>query len=242
MERWSSRTELLLGEMAFARLQKASVLVVGVGGVGAVVAEMLARAGVGFLTLVDGDRVGLSNCNRQLNALTSTLGRLKVQVTGERLTDVNPDLQLTLISEFVDEKGMSALLESTRFDFVVDAIDTLAPKVQLLYSATTANIKVVSSMGAGARVHPEQVCLTDISKTHQCALAKAVRRELGLRGIKRGIPVVFSIEPAVRSAVRPSIGERNKKSMVGTVSYMPAVFGCHLAAYVINALISSEGL
>ena len=242
MEYWSSRTELLLGNVALSRLQKASVLVVGVGGVGAATAEMLARAGVGKLVLVDGDTVNVSNRNRQLNALSSTMGKQKVLVMGDRLLDINPDLQLKLIAEFISEDRMDALLSEEKYDFVVDAIDTLTPKVHLLFNAISKNIPIVSAMGAGGKTNPELIRQTDISKTYQCALAKAVRRELGLLGIRKNLPVVFSSEPVNKDAILRTSSERNKKSTVGTISYMPVLFGCHLAAYVINKLISNESL
>jgi tRNA threonylcarbamoyladenosine dehydratase len=240
MENWSSRTALLLGTDALERLNASSVLVVGVGGVGAAAVEMLCRAGIGRLTLVDGDVVSESNRNRQLNALTSTLGLPKVEVTGKRMLEINPNLKLKLHPDFIDEHGMEKLLDSDRFDFVVDAIDTLTPKVHLLYHALKKNIPVVSAMGAGAKTDPSKIQQTDLSKTYQCALAKAVRRELGLLGIRKGLPVVFSSEPPCNEAVLPFSGERNKKSTVGTVSYMPVLFGCHLAAFVIKELSKKE--
>jgi tRNA threonylcarbamoyladenosine dehydratase len=240
MEDWCSRTELLLGKEALTRLKSASILVIGVGGVGAAAAEMLVRAGVGRLTLVDGDTVNASNRNRQLNALTSTLGRPKVQVMGERLLDINPNLQLKLVPDFMADEAVDALLTAETYDFIVDAIDTLRPKVQLLYHALSKNLPIISAMGAGGKTNPELIRQTDISKTFQCALAKAVRRELGLLGIRKGLPVVFSTEPARREAILKTSGERNKRSTVGTISYMPVLFGCHLAAYVIQKLSSNE--
>lgn len=222
------------------RLKSARVLVIGVGGVGAAVAEMIARAGVGHMTLVDGDIVQLSNRNRQLNALISTLGLEKVEVTGNRLLDINPDLKLQKIAQFLEAEDMEALLDSQAWDFVVDAIDTLAPKVKLLQLAFQKQLNIVSSMGAGAKVDPSKIIQADLSKTVQCALAKAVRRELGLLGIRKGIPVVFSTEGARKEAVVGASNERHKKSTVGTVSYMPVVFACYLAAYVIQNLSKIE--
>lgn len=242
MASWYERTELLLGNDAVERLKAARVLVVGVGGVGATAAEMLVRAGIGHITIVDGDTVQLSNRNRQLNALTSTLGLKKVRVTAERLLDINQDLDLTMVPGFLEAEEMEALLDSASWDFVVDAIDTLAPKVRLLEVGYQRKLNVVSSMGAGAKTDPTQVKLVDVSKTFQCALAKAVRRELGLRGIRKGIPAVFSTEPAKKEAVLSVSNEHHKKSTVGTVSYMPVLFGCHLAAYVIQTICNSEGL
>lgn len=240
MANWTERTELLLGETAMEALKSSNVLIVGVGGVGAAAAEMIARAGVGSITLVDGDTVQLSNRNRQLNALESTLGLKKVRVTGERLLDINPDLNLNYVAAFLEAEDMEALLDSAQWDFVVDAIDTLAPKVKLLQRAIEKKLNIVSSMGAGAKIDPSKILQADISKTFQCTLAKAVRRELGLLGVKKGIPVVFSTEPANKAAVIGVSNEKHKKSTVGTVSYMPVIFGCHLAAYVILNLSKTE--
>lgn len=240
MEEWSSRTELLLGADALEKLKNARVLVVGVGGVGSAVAEMLARSGVGKMTLVDGDTVNVSNRNRQLNALSSTLGKPKVFVTGDRLRDINPDLELNMIADFIPEEKMEALLSEETFDFVVDAIDSLTPKVHLIYQAVQQNIRLISAMGAGGKTNPELICQVDLSKTYQCALAKAVRRELAKKGIRKNVPVVFSTEIVNREAILHISHERNKKSTVGTVSYMPVLFGCHMAAYVIQKLISND--
>lgn len=239
-EDWNSRTKLLLGDKAVAKLQGSHVLIVGIGGVGAAATEMLARAGIGKMTLVDGDVVNDSNRNRQLNALTSTIGRPKVQVMEERIRDINPDLEVKLIQEFITDEKAEALVKSASFQFVVDAIDTLAPKISLLYHCLANNIPVISAMGAGGKTDSALIRQTDISKTTQCPLAKIVRRELRLRGINSGLPVVFSPEPIDKETVLPVSGERNKRSTVGTISYMPVLFGCHMAAYVIKELTLIE--
>lgn len=233
---WYERTELLIGRESVAKLSQSRILLVGVGGVGAAAAEMLVRAGIGHLTIVDGDVVQLSNRNRQLNALNSTVGLKKIRVTAERLLDINPDLDLTLIPHFLEAEEMEPLLNSAAWDFVVDAIDTLAPKVALLETAHRKGMRLVSSMGAGAKMDLSKIQMADLSKTQQCALAKAVRSALGQRGIKKGIPVVFSMEPACKSAVISTSNEKHKKSTVGTISYLPVVFGCYLASYVIQEL------
>ena len=219
MEEWLSRTSLLVGEESLARLQKAHVLVVGVGGVGAYAAEMIVRAGVGEITLLDADTVEESNLNRQLVALHSSLFRAKVDVLGERLLDINPCLKLHTCCRYLEAGDVEALLD-TPYDFVVDAIDTLAPKTALLVACVRRKMRVISSMGAGARLDP----------------AAVVRRRLRAEGIRRGVGVVFSTEQPVVSAVHSVEGERNKRSVVGTVSYLPAVFGCYLAAYVVRKL------
>lgn len=235
MEEWLSRTSLLVGEPAVARLQQAHVLVVGVGGVGAYAAEMIARAGVGEMTIVDADTVAASNINRQLVATHATLGQPKVEVLAQRLRDINPHLKLHAEQRYIEPETVASLLDRD-FDFVVDAIDTLAPKVALLTTCLRRKMRVISSMGAGARVDPSAVAYADIADTCYCGLAREVRHRLRAAGIRRGLKVVFSHEPPRASAVLSSSGERNKRSTVGTVSYLPAVFGCYLAAYVIRKL------
>ena len=235
MEEWLSRTSLLVGEESLARLQKAHVLVVGVGGVGAYAAEMIVRAGVGEITLLDADTVEESNLNRQLVALHSSLFLAKVDVLGERLLDINPCLKLHTCCRYLEAGDVEALLD-TPYDFVVDAIDTLAPKTALLVACVRRKMRVISSMGAGARLDPAAVAYADIADTYHCGLAREVRRRLRAVGIRRGVRVVFSTEQPVVSAVHSVEGERNKRSVVGTVSYLPAVFGCYLAAYVVRKL------
>lgn len=230
-----SRTALLVGESSITRLRQSHVLVVGVGGVGAYAAEMLVRAGVGAMTLVDADCVAESNINRQLIALHSTVGQAKTDVLARRLLDIAPALQLHTEQRYIDPENVDALLDGN-FSFVVDAIDTVAPKTALLLACLRRRIPVVSSMGAGARLDPSAVAYGDIADTCYCGLAREVRRRLRAAGIRRGLKVVFSTEPPLASAVLPSSGERNKRSTVGTISYLPAVFGCYLAAYVIRKL------
>ncbi len=236
MENWLERTVLLLGEEKLERLQKSHVLIVGVGGVGAYAAEMICRAGVGKITIIDGDVVNPSNINRQLVARHSTVGHKKVDILSKHLLDINPSLQLVSRHEFIHDELTDQLLESDHFDFIVDAIDTLSPKVHLIASAMRRKIKIISSMGAGARIDPTQVKFADISATRECTLAKAVRKRLVKLGIRKGLPVVFSTEAPNRNAVILTENERNKKSTVGTVSYMPAIFGIFLASHVIRKL------
>ena len=218
------------------RLAHSHVLVVGLGGVGAYAAEQICRAGIGHMTIVDADTVNESNINRQLPALHSTLGMPKAEVVTRRLLDINPRLKLGVLNEFLRDERTEEVLSATRYDFVVDAIDSLSPKVFLLYHAYQRNIPVVSSMGAGAKIDPSQVRIADISKTCNCALAKAVRKRLRGLGVNKGIPVVFSTEIANPDAVVEVEGEQCKRTTTGTVSYMPAIFGCYLASYVINQL------
>lgn len=233
---WQQRTCLLLGEEKMLRLATARVLVVGVGGVGAYAAEMLCRAGVGQLTLVDADTVQPTNINRQLPATHATLGRPKVEVLAQRFREINPELRLRILPVFLKDEAIPALLDEEQPDFVVDAIDTLAPKCHLIAEALRRKIKIVSSMGAGAKSDITQVRFADISETYHCGLSKAVRKRLQQMGVKRKLPVVFSTEQADRRAIILTDEEQNKKSTCGTVSYMPAVFGCYLAEYVIRNL------
>ena len=244
--KWTDRTSLLLGDEKMQRLADAHVLVVGVGGVGAYAAEMLCRAGVGELTIIDADTVNVTNINRQLPATHSTIGRLKTEVLGQRLRDINPVLRLHELPLYLKEEEASSLLDGTLsalsseahrpFTFIVDAIDTIAPKCALIGEALRRGIPIVSSMGAGAKSDITQIRFADLWDTYHCGLAKAVRTRLKKEGLRRPLPVVFSTEQAVRQAVITVEGEQNKKSTAGTISYMPAVFGCYLAEYVIRKL------
>ena len=236
MENWKQRTELLLGEEKMEHLRNAHVLVVGLGGVGAYAAEMICRAGVGKMTIVDADTVQPTNLNRQLPALTSTLGMSKAQILEARFKDINPQIELTVLPVFLKDDNIPELLDDTKYDFIVDAIDTLSPKCYLIYHALQRRIKIVSSMGAGAKSDITQVRFADLWDTYHCGLSKAVRKRLQKMGIKRKVPVVFSTEQADPKAVLLTNDEKNKKSTCGTVSYMPAVFGCYLAEYVLKRL------
>ncbi|WP_221657475.1 tRNA threonylcarbamoyladenosine dehydratase [Bacteroides salyersiae] len=236
MINWKQRTELLLGEDKMARLQAAHVLVVGLGGVGAYAAEMICRAGVGRMTIVDADTVQITNLNRQLPAMHSTLGMFKADVLEARFKDINPDLDLKVLPVFLKDENIPDLLDADEYDFIVDAIDTLSPKCYLIYHALQRRIKIVSSMGAGAKSDITQVRFADLWDTYHCGLSKAVRKRLQKMGVKRKVPVVFSTEQADPKAVLLTDDEMNKKSTCGTVSYMPAVFGCYLAEYVIKRL------
>ena len=234
---WRQRTHLLYGEDKMKRLTEAHVLVVGTGGVGAYAAEMICRAGVGHLTLVDADEVNETNINRQLPALHSTVGKVKVEVLAERFKDINPEVELTIRPEYITPEGVEELLSSGPFDFVVDAIDTIAPKVALLAAAIRRHQPIVASMGAGAKTDITKVQFADLWQTYHCGLSKSVRNGLTKAGLKgRKLPVVFCAQQADRNALLTVEGERNKKTTAGTVSYMPAVFGCYLAEYVLEHL------
>jgi len=235
MTEWLSRTHLLLGDDGLNKLKNSSVLIVGLGGVGAYAAEMICRAGTGKMTIVDGDTIQPSNRNRQLLALNSTEGDAKASLMGNRLMDINPDLDLELINEYIKDDRMKEILDGG-FDYLVDAIDTLSPKVFLLYHAVMKKIPVVSSMGAGGKFNPERISVGDISETTDCPLARILRKRLHRLGIRNGVTTVYSPEVIDKSKVQPAPGERNKASVVGTISYMPAAFGIACASVVIRDL------
>ncbi len=240
MNTFLERTELLLGTHQLEKLKNAHVLVVGLGGVGAYVAEMLCRAGVGTLSIVDNDNVHASNRNRQLLALLSTDGRNKAEVMAERLKDINPDIQLHVYPVYVKDQVMIDILEMAKYDFVVDAIDTLSPKIYLLYHCTQMQVPVVSSMGSGGKLNPQNVQIADIAQTHHCPLADVVRKKLHKLGVYNGIYTVFSPEEIPAHAMILNENEPNKKSTVGTISYMPALFGMMCASVVIRRLLGHD--
>lgn len=233
---WIERTELLLGADKLAILQQTNLLVVGLGGVGAYAAEMMARSGVGRMTIVDADVVSISNINRQLVALHSTVGRSKAEILAARLLDINPQLDLTVIESYIKDDATDSLLDSSAFDYAIDAIDTLAPKVNLIKGCLDRGIALVSSMGAGAKTDPTRVEVQDIGRSHHCPLAHMLRKRLHRLGIHSGFRVVFSAEP-VRDGAMILCDEPNKKSNVGTISYMPAVFGCVCASVAVREIL-----
>jgi tRNA threonylcarbamoyladenosine dehydratase len=236
MPDWLSRTELLLGVDGLKRLKVSNVLVVGLGGVGAYAAEMICRAGVAKMTIVDGDTIHASNRNRQLPALKSTEGSAKALVMAERLKDINPELDLTVINEYIRDERMTEVLDSD-FNYLIDAIDTLSPKVLLIYHAIMKKIPVVSSMGAGGKFDPVKISVSDISQTTDCTLARILRKRLYRLGIREGVTAVYSPEVIDKSKIVRSVGEPNKASIVGTISYMPAAFGIAVASVVIRDLV-----
>ena len=233
---WLERTSLLLGDEKLKKLQNANVLVVGLGGVGAYAAEMIARSGVGRMTIADADTVSPTNINRQLIALHSTIGKEKSDLMADRLRDINPEIELTVVNRFIKDDETDALLDSDKFDYVVDAIDTLSPKLALIKGSLDRNIPLVSSMGAGAKTDPTKMEICDIAKTHHCPLAHMLRKRLHKIGIRSGFRAVFSPEP-VREGAMILCEEQNKKSNTGTISYIPALFGIGCASVVIRGLI-----
>lgn len=233
---WQSRTLLLLGEEKLKRLQQASVLIVGLGGVGAYAAEMLCRAGINKLTLVDGDVIEKSNRNRQLLALHSTQGEYKTALMKKRCLDINPFAEIEIVSEFIKDEQIVKLLDDKDYHYVIDAIDTLSPKTFLIIESIKRNIPIVSSMGSGGKLDPSKIQIADISKTYQCPLAAALRKRLRKNGINSGVKTVFSIEKNNVHTIRSEADKISPQNIVGTISYMPAIFGCWCASVCINDL------
>ncbi len=234
---WQSRTELLLTKEGLKKLQQAHVLVVGLGGVGSYAVEFLARSGIGQLTLVDGDTVDITNINRQLPALHSTVGRPKTGVVAERLKDINPEIKLHTINRFIKPDEFNELVSLAKFDYIIDAIDSVSPKIYLILAAKRQKIKIISAMGAGGKTDPSKVKVTDISKTREDFLARVIRKRLRKHGIQKGIKCVFSTELQHPDSLQMTDNENFKKSHYGTISYLPALFGLHAAATVIRYLV-----
>lgn len=241
MNDWLSRTELLLGKEALEKLTQARVLMAGLGGVGGFTAELLVRAGVQHLILADSDTVESTNLNRQLLALRSTLGKPKAEVARARFLDINPKAEIIVFPHFIEEGSLDDLLGSLAPSLVVDAIDTLAPKIALIEAAHARNIPLVSSMGSGRRWQANRVRQADIWSTQQCPLASAVRKGLRQKGLTHlHFPTVYSEEPPRPGSVEPIEGERNKRSRVGVISYIPAMFGAMLADLAVRSIIGQE--
>ena len=238
---WQQRSALLLKPENLERLKRSSVLVVGVGGVGAYAAELICRAGVGKITIADGDCIDPTNRNRQLPALSSTEGKSKVELMAARLRDINPEAEIVPIHRFLKDELTDEVL-ALGFDYVVDAIDTLSPKVALIAKTVRLGYPLVSSMGAGGKFDPTQVKIKDISKTYQCPLAKAIRKRLHRQNIYKGFQAVFSPEEVPEHAIYSYEEEDGKNgSIVGTISYMPAVFGCCCASVAVRDIIGGKG-
>jgi tRNA threonylcarbamoyladenosine dehydratase len=237
---WMSRTQLLTGDAPIQNIMNKHVLVVGLGGVGGICAEMIARAGVGKLTICDADVVDLSNCNRQIPALHSTKGLLKTEVMAARLKDINPDIEIQIITDWVRDELTFKILDENKFDYAVDCIDTLSPKVFFIKACRDRNIPIVSSLGAGGKIDPTKIEVTDLAKTHQCNLARYVRKRLNKIGITKDVTCVFSPEPADQEKIIVTEKAYPKKSIIGTISYMPAIFGCVVASVVIRDLMQLD--
>lgn len=235
LDNWQQRTELLLGKEKLELLNKANVLVAGLGGVGGIAAEMLCRSGIGNMTIIDADTFHPTNRNRQIGALKSTDGLPKTTVMKNRLLDINPNLNLNIINEFITEEKIKQLTNKP-WDYVVDAIDSLNPKIFLIYYSLQNNQKLISSMAAGGKINPSLIEITDFSKTYNDKLARMLRKRLHKVGIYSGFDVVFSSELVDKKAVIFTDNEKNKKTTVGTISYMPMLFGAYMASYVIREI------
>ena len=233
---WQERTLQLLGEERLEKLRNSNILVVGMGGVGAMAAEMICRSGIGKMTIIDGDTLQPGNLNRQIQSTHSTLNQEKATVMGQRLLDINPGLDLSVIQEYIKEERIPEILLEP-FDYVVDAIDTLAPKIHLIYHAVQKGLRLTSSMGSGGKLDPSQIRVADFGDTYNCRLAYLLRKKLRKLDVHGGFKVVFSTEQVPKERVIPVEDERNKKSTVGTSSFIPAIFGCTLASVVIRELI-----
>ncbi|CAN5638247.1 tRNA threonylcarbamoyladenosine dehydratase [soil metagenome] len=232
---WLSRTELLIGNDHLETLKKSHVLVIGLGGVGSFAAEFLARAGIGMLTIADGDIVEASNRNRQLPATVSTTGQYKVQIMHDRLMDINPELKINVIQEFIQPEAVAVLFDA-HYDYVVEAIDSITPKLMVLSTAYKKNLNIVSSMGAGGKLDPTCLRVADLMDTHQCPFAQTVRKRIKGMDVHRGIKAVFSTEPIIKESLIMTDGTRFKKSAYGTISYLPATFGAVCSSVVIRDL------
>ena len=222
---------MLLGEEKQERLKKAHLLIVGVGGVGSWAAEMLCRAGVGRMTIVDADTVDVTNINRQMPALAGNVGKPKCDVVAERLLAINPGMELTAIRQFIEPDNIPALLDRG-FDFVVDAIDSLPSKAALIRECWKRGTRIVSSMGAGAKCHLADIRTGDLWKSEHCTLAKNLRRLLRDERGKHRLPVIFSMEEPARTAIKPN--PEGGKPIIGSLGYFTATFGCYMTEYVIK--------
>jgi len=233
---WLERTELLVQKEGIEKLQKATILIVGLGGVGSYAAEFIARAGVNKITIVDGDVFDETNKNRQLPALDSTIGASKAQVLAARLKDINKDVELTVLEEFLSPERAYEIV-SKEFDYVLDCIDSITPKVNLIVAARRKKVKIISSMGAGGKLDATKIKVKDISKTKNCTMARVLRKRLKERKVDKGVKAVYSDEVQIASSVKKTDGTNYKKSYYGTISYMPAAFGLQAAAHVINHIV-----
>jgi tRNA threonylcarbamoyladenosine dehydratase len=234
---WLSRTALLTGDQKLQQLAQSHVMIVGLGGVGSYAAEFIARAGIGKMTIIDGDVVDPTNRNRQLPALATTHGMHKATIMAERIKAINPEVELTVIQEFINPEMVEKLFD-TKPDYFIDAIDTVTPKITFLVNALKNNIPTVSSMGAGGKFDPTKLLVADISKTYNCVFAQQVRKVLKRQHqIYTGFKCVFSKELPRKESLIFTDGSNFKKSAYGTISYLPATFGAVCASVVIRDLL-----
>lgn len=237
MAHWLERTELIVGEKALENLQNAHVLIVGLGGIGSFAGEFIARAGVGKMTIIDGDAFDPTNKNRQLTALDSTIGRNKAVVLAERIKDINPEIDLTIIEEFVLPERVWEILKDSKPDYVMDCIDSVTPKLEWLIACIALKVKIISAMGAGGKMDASRVEVVSLTKTHNCKLASHLKKRLKRKNVEfKKVKAVFSSELQQKASLKMTDGKNYKRSFYGTVSYMPALFGLRAAAEVIDYL------
>ncbi|UII19340.1 tRNA threonylcarbamoyladenosine dehydratase [Fulvivirga ligni] len=234
MSHWLERTELLIGEEALNKLKNANILVVGLGGVGSYAAETLVRAGLGKITIIDGDEVDPTNKNRQLQALDSTVGKQKAHVLKDRFLDINPDLKIQVVDAFMEPEVMNSFLRENEFDFALDCIDSFVPKMSMILTLRRMKCKFISSMGAGGKLDPSKIKVADISQTRECKFAQQLRKLLKSKGVVKRVLCVYSEEIQIKESLKLTDGSNYKKSFYGTISYMPAMFGMTMAAEVIK--------
>jgi tRNA threonylcarbamoyladenosine dehydratase len=233
---WMERTGLLVGDKGIEKLVNAHVLIVGLGGVGSYAAEAIGRSGVGKMTIIDGDTVDPTNRNRQLQALATTHGQNKAVLMAERLKLINPEVQLDVIDKFKNPDDMKEFL-AQKFTYVIDAIDSISPKLYLLQTAYYNNQRIISSMGAGGKMDPTKIRVVDISQTDVCPMAQYVRKRLRYMNIYKGIKSVYSTEVPAKFSIMRTDGSKYKKSAYGTISYLPAAFGLTCASVVIRDIV-----
>ncbi len=233
---WLERTELLIGKEQLVKLSQSNVLIVGLGGVGSFAAEFICRAGIGKMTIIDGDTVDPTNKNRQLPALNSTIGLSKASVMANRFLDINPDLNLRVIDKFQQPEDNINLIKGESFDYVMDCIDSVSPKIYLIKTCFDMKQRFISSMGAGGKLDASTVKVGDISKSYNCPFARTIRKRLKKHNIRKGFKVVFNHGELLKDSMKLTDGSNYKKSFYGTISYMPALFGLRMAAEVIQDL------
>ena len=236
---WLERTELLVQKQGLEKLQNAHILILGLGGIGSYAAEFIARAGVGKMTIVDGDVFDETNINRQLPALQSTIGKSKTSILSARIRDINPNIQLIALEEFLSPERAFEIVTKD-YDYVLDCIDSITPKINLLVAARRKKVKIISSMGAGGKLDATKIKVKDISKTKNCTMARVLRKRLKERKVDKGVKAVYSEEVQIPASVKITDGSNFKKSYYGTISYMPAAFGLQAAAHVVNYLLKSK--
>ena len=242
-----TRTEILIGEDNIKKLKNSSVIIFGVGGVGSFCVEAIARCGIGNIHIVDDDTISITNINRQLIATHSTIGKDKIEVVKQRILDINPDANVSASKVFYTKDTLSSI-DLSKYDYIVDAIDTISSKILLVEEATRQNIPIISSMGTGNKLDPTKFVVTDIYKTFMCPLAKVMRYELKKRGIKK-LKVVYSTEKPIKPApIKLDLNSKSssefrdtnkRRETPGSISFVPSVAGLIMASQVVNDILKS---